>query len=117
MAQGWLDYLTPPLDEEYFLLYATVVVWLTVIIAGFGVAPPPHSSLGSSTVVRPLPDRCSTATRPLLDRYSDGCATPHACSPSPTHVPLLRPCSVLAHDMLRLAALRALIACVTHAAR
>ena len=41
--QGWLDYLTPPLDEEWFLLYATVVVWLTVIIAGFGVTRGRHS--------------------------------------------------------------------------
>ena len=33
---GWLEVFTSQVQDEWFLLYATVVVWLTVIIAGFG---------------------------------------------------------------------------------
>jgi len=34
--QGWLDFITSSLDKEWFLLYTTIVVWITVILAGFG---------------------------------------------------------------------------------
>ena len=34
--QGWLKYITSDLDEEWFHLYASIIVWLTVLLAGFG---------------------------------------------------------------------------------
>ena len=33
---GWMKTFTSNMHSEYFLLYATLIVWLTVVVAGFG---------------------------------------------------------------------------------
>lgn len=34
--KGWMELFTPTFHDEFFLLYATLVVWVTVVAAGFG---------------------------------------------------------------------------------